>query len=692
MSQGEIQRGENETSERDPEFSAEHVKVESVQAPEKTLEETKYQQMMEQKEKSDQEHVKQLIEQDRTLAPNSQETMAFKTIMEAPICLIENQNEQLMVNPNALKILDKISQPVLVVAIVGLYRTGKSYLMNRLAGQSHGFQVGPTVESVTKGIWMLCIPHPSKPNHTLVLLDIEGLGNVKKADPKNDSWIFALAVLLSSTFVYNSMKTIDNQALEQLHYVTELTELIRAKSSSRSDEVEDSTEFVSFFPDFVWVVRDFTLELEIDGSPITEDEYLEDALKLIPGRNPKIQNSNLSREYIRHFFPKRKCFVFHQPTSDHNLLRQIGGVPEEKLDFNFQVKLKEFCSYILDHAETKTLREGIVITGNRLGTLVETYVDAINSGAVPCLENAVTTLAQRENSAAVQKAADHYSKQMAQRLRLPTDTLQELLDMHATCEREAIALFMEHSFKDDKREFQKNLVETIKKKKEDFTMQNEEASDKYCQAVLKQLSEPLIESISRRTFSVPGGYSLYLEVKKKIEQDYAQVPRKGVKANEILLSFLQRQVPIEESILQSDRAVSDAEKAKAVLKARIEEAEKNQEMLKGEYQNQQIKDLQRSFEENMKQLERKTQRETESSLKMLKKMLEHKLKLHGELLDEGCTKQPEMLNEQINELREEIKTTKKNKFFRILEVLAAAAPILQAALSLLSLALKLVLP
>ena len=59
-----------------------------------------------------------------------------------------------------------------------------------------------------------------------------------------------------------------------------------------------------------------------------------------------------------------------------------------------------------------------------LGTLAKAYVDAINSGAVPCLENAVITLAERENSAAMQKAADYYSEQMAQRVSFPTDTLQ----------------------------------------------------------------------------------------------------------------------------------------------------------------------------------------------------------------------------------------------------------------------------
>lgn len=87
-----------------------------------------------------------------------------------------------------------------------------------------------------------------------------------------------------------------------------------------------------------------------------------------------------------------------------------------------------------------------------------TYVDAINSGAVPCLENAVTTLAQIKNSAAVQKAANHYSEQMAQRVSFPTDTLQELLDLHADCAREAIAIFMKNSFKDENQEFLKHLM------------------------------------------------------------------------------------------------------------------------------------------------------------------------------------------------------------------------------------------
>jgi 50S ribosomal subunit-associated GTPase HflX len=58
--------------------------------------------------------------------------------MRALIFLVENRKEQLMLNSEALRFLEKTSQPLVVVAIVGLCHTGKSYLMNHLAGQNSG--------------------------------------------------------------------------------------------------------------------------------------------------------------------------------------------------------------------------------------------------------------------------------------------------------------------------------------------------------------------------------------------------------------------------------------------------------------------------------------------------------------------------------------------------------------------------
>ncbi|XP_008070714.1 guanylate-binding protein 7-like [Carlito syrichta] len=589
--------------------------------------------------------------------------MASEIHMPGPVCLIKNTKGQLRVNQEALEILSAITEPVVVVAIAGLYRTGKSYLMNKLAGKNKGFPLGSTVRSETKGIWMWCMPHPYKPNNTLVLLDTEGLGDVEKGDLKNDSWIFALAVLLSSTFVYNSMGTINLQALEQLHYVTKLSELIRTQSCPRTDEVEDSSEFVSFFPDFVWAVRDFMLELKLDEHPITEDEYLGHALKLIQGENPQIKNSNLSKECIRYFFPKRKCFVFDRPTSDKKLLVRIEDVPEYQLDYNFQKQSRKFCSYIYSHAKTKNLGDGIIATGKRLGTLVVTYVEAINSGGVPCLENAVTTLALLENSAAVQKAADQYSQQMAQQVKFPTETLQEFLGVHEACEKEAIAVFNAQSFKNENQEFQQKLVETIRQKMANILQQNEDASTKYCQEELKRLSEPLMKSISRGTFCVPGGHSLYLEEKKKLEHYYNLVPRKGVKANEELQRFLQSLVVVEKSILQTDKALTTQEKASAAERTQNEIAEK-EEKLKEEQKTdleQMRKSQERIFWKVIDLLQEIHEKNTENRVRDLKWILDHKLQVQEQLCAEGFPQKSEKINKEINRLLKSIELKNNEK-------------------------------
>jgi hypothetical protein len=186
-------------------------------------------------------------------------------------------------NETALEELKKIEHPLVVVSIVGLYRTGKSYLMNRLAGLKKGFELGSTVRAKTNGIWVWCVKHPTKPSHRLLLMDTEGLADPGKGDARNDSMLFLLAALLSSMLINNSRGTIDQNALDSMHFVTKIAELFKITSKSETAE-EDDALLGGLFPKFVWAVRDFTLELkDKDGSAITPDEYLESALGLKKG-------------------------------------------------------------------------------------------------------------------------------------------------------------------------------------------------------------------------------------------------------------------------------------------------------------------------------------------------------------------------------------------------------------------------
>jgi hypothetical protein len=91
--------------------------------------------------------------------------------------------------------------------VVGLYRTGKSYLMNRMIlGQQKGFGVGPTVNPCTKGLWIWGAPVKGQMEDgqgvNIIVIDTEGIGALDE-DSNHDTKVFSLAVLLSSLFIYN---------------------------------------------------------------------------------------------------------------------------------------------------------------------------------------------------------------------------------------------------------------------------------------------------------------------------------------------------------------------------------------------------------------------------------------------------------------------------------------------------------
>ncbi|XP_059544928.1 guanylate-binding protein 1-like [Myotis daubentonii] len=578
--------------------------------------------------------------------------MASDIHMPGPVCLIENTNTQLLVNPEALKILSAITQPVVVVAIVGLYRTGKSYLMNKLAGQQKGFSLGSTVQSHTKGIWMWCVPHPKKPNHTLVLLDTEGLGDVEKGDNQNDSWIFALAILLSSTFVYNSMGTINQQAMDQLHYVTELTEKIRAKSSPDANEVEDSADFVSFFPDFVWTLRDFSLELEADGQPISADEYLQNSLKLKQGTSPKDKNFNLPRLCIRKFFPKKKCFIFDRPTH-RKKLGQLETMHDDELDPEFVQQAADFCSYIFSNSKVKTLSGGIQVNGPRLESLVMTYINAISSGDLPCMENAILALAQIENSAAVKKAIAHYDQQMAEKVELPTETLQELLDLHMASEKEAIEVFIKNSFKDVDHLFQKELAAHLEKRRDDFYKENMKASSDRCSALLKDIFHSLEEDIKQGAYSKSGGYRLLIQTVNELKKKYLQAPKKGIQSEEVLHAYLKSKESVIDAILQTDQNLTEKEKEIEVQRVKAESAEAAAKMLEEmQKKNQQMmEEKEKSYQEHVKQLTEKMEQERAELKAEQERVLALKLQEQAMLLKDGFQNESRQLQREIENLK-----------------------------------------
>ncbi|XP_058604750.1 guanylate-binding protein 1-like isoform X1 [Onychostoma macrolepis] len=612
-------------------------------------------------------------------------SMSEARLMPSPICLVENVNGSLSVCKDAIEFLSRISEPVVVVSVVGLYRTGKSYLMNRLAGQQSGFALGNTIESKTKGIWMWCVSHPYKEGHTLVLLDTEGLGDVAKGDSENDGWIFCLAVLLSSTLVYNSHGTIDNTAVEKLHYVTELTEQIKIRSTNAADEEEEEEDckFVQFFPSFTWVVRDFTLELVIKGKRVTEDEYLEFALQLKKGVSKKVSDYNLPRQCIRNYFPSpRKCFVFPSPASPENMTR-LESLQERDLVPDFLEVTRRFCDHIFHNSVVKTVKGGHRVTGKLLGHLVEIYVDTIKSGEVPCLDNAVVALANLQNQTAVQEALKAYQIGMEEvKNKFPVG-VDDISSEHQKFSSLATAEFMKRSFKDEKREFLNKLMEDIDMYYVGLLQENVMASERKCRDLLKNLFSDMNKRLQDGEYSQSGGYELYKRDRDAIVEQYRREPNKGVSAEAVLSEFLNERGPEANSILhmdtkltENDRKIQEEKEKNALMKQKLKEEEEkrieSERMMKAEKERQ---------EDQMKQMQEKFNKELEQQQQEMDRAIESKLNEREEMIKKGFSEKAGLLNEEIVTLKKEKESSGGFMKEYVMPVLGAVAEILPTVLN-----------
>ncbi|KAG9331645.1 hypothetical protein JZ751_018621 [Albula glossodonta] len=355
-----------------------------------------------------------------------QSTMSRLTVsMPEPVCLIDNDaHGNLRVVPEALDILRRIDQLVVVVGVVGLYRTGKSYLMNKLAGANKGFALGATIQSKTKGIWMWALPHPTKADHTLVLLDTEGLGDVEKGDEKNDNWIFSLAVLLSCTLVYNSKGTIDNDALQRLQY-------------------------------------------KIITSPECHGK--------------QAMAYNMPRNCLRNYFPTRKCFVFDCPASAEKM-KVLDDLTDGDLEPSFVRQTNAFCDYVFKNTEVKTMKGGYRVTGKKskkacqaiirrifkpLEERIESGCYAEAGGYLKYSENLKTFVSQYKAAEGKGiKGEETLNEYLATKESIVNKARMEALEQERKASEEQRKI-MEQRILDQERSYKENMEQMLRKMEED---------------------------------------------------------------------------------------------------------------------------------------------------------------------------------------------------------------------------------
>lgn len=339
--------------------------------------------------------------------------------------VVTDEDGRLHIPDEAKAVLDAIAEPVAIVAVAGPYRSGKSFLLNCLGdldsplsdtddGDSSrpGFAVGSTTKACTRGLWLRASGSSTRGANgeklRVLWVDSEGLGAVG-CEQQHDLHIFSLAVLLSSVFVFNSRGAIDEASIAALSFITQLAKNIHVNVSGAS---EDPEEFCSVFPPFLWVLRDFALQLKSKtGTAMTERQYLEESLKREIGFDEAVTSRNRIRMMLTAFFRQRDCVGLQRPVIDEAALAKLSGSDRSchaALRPGFVQQLEQLRGKIGAMLQPKML-QGASLNGPMFSTLLNEYVRAINAGQVPTIERGWKAVLTLQSQKALTNSLDAFS-------------------------------------------------------------------------------------------------------------------------------------------------------------------------------------------------------------------------------------------------------------------------------------------
>ena len=563
-----------------------------------------------------------------------------------------------------------------IISLVGKYRTGKSFLLNRVLlnkQENMGFGVGPTFRPCTKGIWIWSEPimvSNSNCSKTFpcFLIDTEGLGAYIE-EINHDTKIFLIAVLISSLFIYNSFGAIDEISITSLSLIVNLSETIKIKSLTHKDTEEELAEY---FPALLWLLRDFSLKLEdINGNVITEKQYLEKALENVPGNNEIIEEKNRVRRLIRTYFPERDCFTMVRPVEKEKDLQNLEFLTNEELRAEFVEQAKNFRNKVLNITCPKTFHKKL-LNGSMLVELVQNILDAINSGCIPVIENTWKYVVQSECIKNTEDLLDRFSKEIRKFRDENKDDEnfgKKLKNFTKDLAKKYMDEFNRNDLFDDdiKREYAEKLKRKMNEDLSHFDKENEEIFEQKLNKDLDILSDKIINSIRNQNNNDLNFHNFFQELDLFKEKANELAPDFKGKSDIILDKALLmakkyiddeknkgKNIDPEELVNLKNENIKQKMKIKEYqdeIKNYILKNENNLDDLNNEYMTLKLKV--NNNEEKLKSIERANNREKENNEKEMNDLIDNYEMKIKDILNNKNNRDMElhMKNEQLNILK-----------------------------------------
>ncbi|XP_038692449.1 guanylate-binding protein 4-like isoform X2 [Tripterygium wilfordii] len=379
-----------------------------------------------------------------------------------PIVEPDPGHTKLRLSQEGLEALRRIATPIAAVAVIGPYRSGKSFLLNQLLSLScnEGFGVGHMRDTKTKGIWVWGTPQEVEIDGlktSVFYLDTEGFESVGKSNVYDDR-IFALATVLSSVLIYNLAETIREADISRLSFAVELAEEFYGRVKGKD---------VAFKPaKLLWLIqRDF-----LQGN--TVQEMVNEALRHVPNRegNRNIDQVNQIRDSLAVMGDNSTAFSLPQRTK----LCEMEDGELDQLYVKKRDQLKELVASII-HPK---IVQGKFINGKEFVAFLEQILEALNKGEIPTMGSIVEVF----NKGILDQCLKLYSERMT-RLGFPLPE-QSLQDIHGRSREGAMKMFDEQHFGHSHvKKSVMQLDEEIDKVYKNVILANEYTSSKLCEAL-----------------------------------------------------------------------------------------------------------------------------------------------------------------------------------------------------------------
>ncbi|XP_072128076.1 guanylate-binding protein 3-like isoform X2 [Mobula birostris] len=434
-------------------------------------------------------------------------------------------------------------------------------------------------------------------------------------DSHNDNSIYTLAILLSSILIYNGQKQIDQQSLQDLHFVTEQSKLIQMKS--QPDDC-DRWDFVRFFPEFVWLIRDFTLDLEIDGKPVTLNEYVEHSLQLTDSESSEQDKEyNELRRCIRDHFPSRCCFAFRPPT-DWKKLKYLQELEDKDLDEDFVTERQKLIDYIHAHKKVKRVLGGQLVTGRRFVELTKMYVGMMEEGVLPCVDSCVAKLMNVENQAALDEALKFYDDEMKKFSESDDVTMSKLIDYYHMKSKAAFSIFHKRCMNNSGKHIEQ-LEETMSTTYESLMGRIKKKSQEACERHLKKVMSSIKENLTSEHYLRPGCFQ---ELKKDLDKaikGYEEKTKDEMEWCAVLTHFLEEEKPHLDHVQKMDSRLTEEQKRVSALE---------EELSRVKQEREKMEQKRKAFEECrnkeiMEQIKKRFEEGKMCSVEELKEAMEH---------------------------------------------------------------------